>query len=724
MKDRLYKSAIVFAVSVLGLVAVPLANNHPVLKLGAEQQEPFTLVLDSDDAPTNETEVQEEIEASAIDNVHANFRYKKVLAAENALCALEAGGSIEKIDAAYDISSIAVNFVSYNLSQDIYLATKTNADDDYNGYVRLSSEVPVEFKGNYFKLVTVNGVTINSITIEYNCENELTENTFNIQHLGKKTKGDSEVWAFLQTSVTKSMADISDNGTYQLNAIETDQSFWGYKNSVHDTIQTKENGFDIGNALSTAGILGIGTLKSKDSTEKKTSVMAVFPFTLDAPATVKTNLRLSGPTGVNLNSRITAGNTQNLSCWVSLDSQYLAAPNVAFADWPVYKDCNYGTHYLGAGNHVFMIEIFKTASPNIDCLQLIVSNYGGEAPVDYSPITDGTKTFYGIESYGPGRGIQSFDAAFIGVNGNLDVTHGSFTNNPAEGYSSAQTSVANTNTAGLRESSSFTFRINVPEGGANVTPKGYYATKAATGVTIDLHDYARLYIDGEDKDNSNFSNVTFNENSGWTDYKEFSYGTYYLEKGIHTITFALDKSFNINKFTITADVKNAVTTLPASSQTVYLRADSLDSTIIDTSNLVLRNDITDGKYYEYWSTSHTTEIGETSGYCLRGLVVGSVIELPFVVTSNINLSFGTALAYNENSTASALVDITIDGVEIPSINDDKAIGPKGTANNGEKYWNWKVYTMNFVAVEPGLHIIRITTKAAINIQDYRFTWNQ
>ena len=97
---------------------------------------------------------------------------------------------------------------------------------------------------------------------------------------------------------------------------------------------------------------------------------------------------------------------------------------------------------------------------------------------------------------------------------------------------------------------------------------------------------------------------------------------------------------------------------------------------------------------ENWTTSHTTEISETSGVSLCGLNNGCIIEIPFEAKGELNLQFQIVNAYPDALVCNSLYTITLDDNELENPDTDKMLGSAGTANPGQQYWNWKIWKSN------------------------------
>lgn len=678
-------------VATLGLLAASVVATIGLLGNGSEtsyvplHSDNKQIQLTNSDAPTTSTEVVEEVTKAYGDST--SFVYKNVSYASDALCVLAPNGSIEKTDAAYNLLTVAASFATYNGGTMLFYQVKANEADEYVTSYPMDSNKTYTITGNYIRFVAPMGIKVTSITMTFGCLNPVEGNAITYRYVDRASS--SAAWSYYQGTTSSVMATVNKNGAFNMAAADTDQSHWRVKDARKVVVETPTGGMNIAPKCASSGVM-----ESDGSTNSGRSSCFVFPFRMNSNASVELNIRMAKYEAIALNGG-------QISCWVSLDGQYLKCPSVTFGhtDTNLYynfKDCIYGTFALDKGNHVVVMEFFSNNVPTVDVCQLNVTNYGID-PVPYLNIRDnGDHTLEVEDLLAPVYGLKKYDSAWIGANGNR--------NNPLEGSTTLST-------AGVSLGSQFKVTVLMAAPG-DITLSGYFAW----GASVDLKAATELFIDGVHQPKTQFDEYTIPSGKGWTDFVEFGMGTYHLDEGYHEITFSNVLAYNIDKYTLT--VSNLVFSLFTLTDdgTTHLEAEDVR---IDRSNWAIRSDwkAAGKSITENWNNSGATALPETSGVSLCGLDTNCEILLPFTVDADCDFEFVIYCACNQAEQVSNAYTVTIDGVALAN--------PDTTVQSGSSsvstYWNWKHYSAGTASLTAGLHSLVVTlNRNYFNLDSYDF----
>lgn len=197
MQKKILVSCIAVACAVGAIAAATISTPHIGVNVSGDAGGPsYNFSLDNNEAPTNSAEYVESVSKVYRDNwnlYQTTFQYTKVKAYENGLCALNANGTIQKLEAFSSLSSIRIQGAD---SGRVLVKTSFNSDfsNEYSYNYTLSSTNPLTLTvvGNYLKIVAVDEVSISSIMFSYNCGAEEESATTGVQ------LRDEENYAYLE----------------------------------------------------------------------------------------------------------------------------------------------------------------------------------------------------------------------------------------------------------------------------------------------------------------------------------------------------------------------------------------------------------------------------------------------------------------------------------------------------------------------------------------------
>lgn len=367
-----------------------------------------------------------------------------------------------------------------------------------------------------------------------------------------------------------------------------------------------------------------------------------------------------------------------------------------------WQNWSMGTYDIEAGNHVFTITVDSFKLPNLDYFKIIATDMEGGDAVNIN----NNGSFY-------------LNAADEVIDRDEWVTDGS-TWSVVENWSNPQatdvTELSGQSIGHLGSGCQIVFPVSLA-GRAHVDVYIYAATpNNFKGVDSLAAKFGENVIEGA-------VDVTFSSGRGSTywNWTKFKAGSIDLAKGSHIVTITVKKPLNILKFEFAASNYEAGSYGAATVTGNGTKIVQLESGYLDRSMWSVREDfIRAGRQpVENWTTNHQTEISETSGESLCGINVGCTIEIPFETKNKAKVSLSIVAAYINAVNCTQAFECSLDGNTLLEPDQSKYLGSAGTADNGERYWNWKVFNAGYYNVNAGEHKFVVILKAGVNVDSFR-----
>lgn len=652
------------------------ANGTTNLFHKAAGNENISVTLDSSRAPTTSESFVSSVEKEYAD-LYSTYVYKNVKASSGKLCELGQCGSIEKLEESKQLKTITVNFSGEPMT----LYTKYNESFEYSSFVNLSSGVACDIGGNYFKIYTGAGVVITSIVLTYNCENASATNIAPYRYL-HSSDGGSSYDGYRYGEATYNTKNITAAGTYRFEGEDTDSTLWKKKGNQSPSESTE---------------FASGGVSMRPGPYSK----IVFPFLLNKPATVNITAALSKYEEWYLDDT-----SVNIDLWVSLDSQFLEQPHIllghgsksvpaAYFDW---RSVDYGTFELEKGYHVVLFEYFSTAGPNLDYIDITVSNYNIAHSYTKRFTNNETIFFGGKDVLGHGGAVIP-DAAWISTRLNNNGAQENVTWRDARHHSFA----------GYSHGTEYAIEFNLLNE-ADLTIVGYLAS--ATAITLNSTT-AFCFIDGVKQEVT--GSITTGQ--GWHEWQSLTYNTYHLSSGNHKIKFPFKRIANCIGFDLTTTNMDVSFLQISNNGTYTLEA---EDSRIDRSGWKIRQDFIDAhrEPIEPWNnTGASPATSATSGTSLCGLLSGCQITLPITVNDACTLEYQVVCAYSDGGKAHNRLSTTVDGTTLTDYDTNVTLASGSTST----YWYWKVFKAGTITLAAGTHTIILTlVSGSINIDGFRF----
>lgn len=681
MKNKKAKLAFVTFATTVFFVGITMLSNFKFSAYSKTSgQENITTTLNSSHAPTESSSFVDTVEKE-YPSLYSTFVYKKVKAASNKLCELDVGGTIEKVEASKQLTSINITYSGARL----VVYTKYNNDLNYTTYITVNSGVTTSIGGNYFKIYSTTGSVITSIILNYNCENAAATNLAGYSYM-KSNDGGSSYAGFAYGATSVGAASINKAGTYRIEAENTDQDLVTIKSgqsAKYDSTQYASGG--------------------KSMKPGKYSRL-VFPFLLNKSATVNLLCAIAFLNAYYLDN--TENRNPGLAIWCFLDGQVLDQPHTQLGNdgkptpegYYVWRNVDYGTFELEKGYHSFMIQFFSNDGPNVDYLDIVVTNYNIEHAYSERITSNTTTYFYADKILGHGG---------PGILNDTWITTNPYRNGCQENVT--WESVARHSFAGYLNGSEFDLEFNLL-GECDVTLCGYFASQQS--ITL---NGANTFCTIDGTNQTVTGSVTLGD--GWYSYQTLTFNTYHLSGGNHRIKIALLQVANSIGFYLTTSNMDISFVQISNNGTYTLEA---EDSRIDRSGWKIRQDFIDAhrEPIESWSNSGASPAtSATSGTSLCGLVDGCQITLPITVNDSCALTFQVICAYTGSDYAHNKLSTTVDGTTLTDP-DTTVVLTEGPTS---QYWYWKVFKAGSISLSAGTHTIVLTlVNSAINIDGFRF----
>ena len=369
-----------------------------------------------------------------------------------------------------------------------------------------------------------------------------------------------------------------------------------------------------------------------------------------------------------------------------------------------WQNWSMGTYPVTAGVHTFTITVKDFKLPNLDYFKIIATDMEGGDAVNITgngtftlASTDPTIDRTNWVSDGAGRGFEED----WHTDGSTDVEE---TSGRSIGH--------------LGNLCQIVFPISL-SGRAKVQVN----ILAATPDNLNASQSLSVKIDATKLENPDTDLVfTSSSVSQYWNWKRFNAGTLDISKGGHIVTIAVNKAVNLLKyeFVVTNYEDGAYGAITLNQNGTHIL--QAESGLLNRTQWSVRSDFVQAgrEPVENWTTSHTTEISETSGVSLCGLNSGCIIEIPFEAKGELNLQFQIVNAYPDALACKSLYTITLDDKKLEDPDLNETLGSAGTENPGQLYWNWKIWNAGNMALKAGQHTLKIQLNLIANVDSFRF----
>lgn len=367
-----------------------------------------------------------------------------------------------------------------------------------------------------------------------------------------------------------------------------------------------------------------------------------------------------------------------------------------------WQNWSMGTYAVDAGNHVFTITVDTFKLPNLDYFKIIATEMEGGDLVNIN-----------------NNGSFFLNATNEAIDRTGWITDGS-SNDVIENWNNSQA----TDVSELSGQS-----IGHLGNGCQIV----FPVALAGRAHVDVYIYAATPNNYKAKDSlgvkfgatepSGAVDVTLASGRGSTywNWTKFKAGSIDLAKGSYVVTVNVKKAVNLLKYEFVASNYESGAYGAATVDGNGTKIVQLESGYLDRTMWSVRSDFVQAgrQPIEDWTTSHQTEISESSGQSLAGINAGCVIEIPFETKNRATVSLNVVAAFAESINASTAITVKVDGHTLENPDQGKYLGPAGTANNGQRYWNWKVYDAGNYVVEAGEHKFSVTLNNGVNVDSFR-----